>query len=406
MSRDERARASLEASPSSSATMARSGTDDLIAGVVAGAACTLAGHPFDTVKVFLQDHAAKGARAHTTASATREIYSRRGVRGLYAGVAAPLIGASLETGANYACFHLIREGVALDAAGGRDGFASRLGASAVSGAIAGAAMCAFLTPFELVKCRAQVGQGGGRAVAVAREIIAQRGVGGLFRGFTHTMMREVPAGAVYFASYEALQTMFPRARRSEDVTRAAFEEQNASGARFRARFVSSRLFSRRLFSRRLFSRRLVASDARRSHTHHARFHPPRRFVSRSARRGVVRRRRRRRHLARRPPSRQRQNHLPMRTSRRSSRPSTPRPHPPSHHRARFSRSLPRRVSGHRARVPRQRRPVARVGIFVARALVAPRRLVRRRRVDERMDARARIDTPRGGARSSIRVGKP
>lgn len=401
MSRDERARASLEASPSSSATMARSGTDDLIAGVVAGAACTLAGHPFDTVKVFLQDHAAKGARAHTTASATREIYSRRGVRGLYAGVAAPLIGASLETGANYACFHLIREGVALDAAGGRDGFASRLGASAVSGAIAGAAMCAFLTPFELVKCRAQVGQGGGRAVAVAREIIAQRGVGGLFRGFTHTMMREVPAGAVYFASYEALQTMFPRARRSEDVTRAAFEEQNASGARFRARFVSSRLFSRRLFSRRL-----VASDARRSHTHHARFHPPRRFVSRSARRGVVRRRRRRRHLARRPPSRQRQNHLPMRTSRRSSRPSTPRPHPPSHHRARFSRSLPRRVSGHRARVPRQRRPVARVGIFVARALVAPRRLVRRRRVDERMDARARIDTPRGGARSSIRVGKP
>jgi len=401
MSRDERARASLEASPSSSATMARSGTDDLIAGVVAGAACTLAGHPFDTVKVFLQDHAAKGARAHTTASATREIYSRRGVRGLYAGVAAPLIGASLETGANYACFHLIREGVALDAAGGRDGFASRLGASAVSGAIAGAAMCAFLTPFELVKCRAQVGQGGGRAVAVAREIIAQRGVGGLFRGFTHTMMREVPAGAVYFASYEALQTMFPRARRSEDVTRAAFEEQNASGARFRARFVSSRLFSRRLFSRRL-----VASDARRSHTQHACFHPPRRFVSRSARRGVVRRRRRRRHLARRPPSRQRQNHLPMRTSRRSSRPSTPRPHPPSHHRARFSRSLPRRVSGHRARVPRQRRPVARVGIFVARALVAPRRLVRRRRVDERMDTRARIDTPRGGARSSIRVGKP
>jgi len=249
MSRDERARASLEASTSSSATTSRSGTDDLIAGVVAGAACTLAGHPFDTVKVFLQDHAAKGARAHTTASATREIYSRRGVRGLYAGVAAPLIGASLETGANYACFHLIREGVALDAAGGRDGFASRLGASAVSGAIAGAAMCAFLTPFELVKCRAQVGQGGGRAVAVAREIVAQGGVSGLFRGFTHTMMREVPAGAVYFASYEALQTMFPRARRSEDVTRAAFEEQNASGARFRARFVSSRLFSRRLFSR-------------------------------------------------------------------------------------------------------------------------------------------------------------
>ena len=56
MTTDARARASLEASTSATTTTttARSETDDLIAGVVAGAACTLAGHPFDTVKVFLQ----------------------------------------------------------------------------------------------------------------------------------------------------------------------------------------------------------------------------------------------------------------------------------------------------------------------------------------------------------------
>ncbi len=311
MTTDERARASLEASTSTTTTtaaVARSETDDLIAGVVAGAACTLAGHPFDTVKVFLQENAAKGARAHTTASATREIYARRGVRGLYAGVAAPLIGASLETGANYACFHLIRERIALEAMGGRDGFASRLGASAVSGAIAGAVMCAFLTPFELVKCRAQVGQEGGRAVAVARRIVAERGFGGLFRGFRHTMVREIPAGAVYFASYEVLQTIFPRARRSEDVTRAAFENQDVSGARFRARFSSSRFVSSRPF------------HARPSRTDRVLFHSPRRFISRSPRRGFVRRRRRRRHLARRHSARQRQNQC--------ERPGGPRDLPP------------------------------------------------------------------------------
>ena len=381
MTTDARARASLEASTSTTTTTtaaARSETDDLIAGVVAGAACTLAGHPFDTVKVFLQENAAKGARAHTTASATREIYARRGVRGLYAGVAAPLIGASLETGANYACFHLIRERIALEAMGGRDGFASRLGASAVSGAIAGAVMCAFLTPFELVKCRAQVGQEGGRAVAVARRIVAERGFGGLFRGFTHTMVREIPAGAVYFASYEVLQTIFPRARRSEDVTRAAFENQDVSGARFRARFSSSRLVSFRPF------------HARPSRTDRVLFHSPRRFISRSPRRGFVRRRRRRRHLARRHSARQRQNRPPVRTSRRSSRPPTARPHPPSHHRAWIQRPLPRRVPRDRPRVPRQRRPVARVGIFQSRALVAPpsRRLSDRLRIDLRLVAHA------------------
>ena len=239
-------------------------------------------------------------------------------------------------------------------------------------------MCAFLTPFELVKCRAQVGQEGGRAVAVARRIVAERGFGGLFRGFTHTMVREIPAGAVYFASYEVLQTIFPRARRSEDVTRAAFENQDVSGARFRARFSSSRFVSSRPF------------HARPSRTDRVLFHSPRRFISRSPRRGFVRRRRRRRHLARRHSARQRQNRPPVRTSRRSSRPPTARAHPPSHHRAWIQRPLPRRVPRDRPRVPRQRRPVARVGIFQSRALVAPpsRRLSDRLRIDLRLVAHA------------------
>ena len=58
MTTDARARASLEASTSATTTTttARSETDDLIAGVVAGAACTLAGHPFDTVKAVSYTH--------------------------------------------------------------------------------------------------------------------------------------------------------------------------------------------------------------------------------------------------------------------------------------------------------------------------------------------------------------
>ena len=94
-------------------------------------------------------------------------------------------------------------------------------------------MTPFLTPFELVKCRAQVGDGGGSARAVALDVWRTRGALGLFRGVSHTAAREIPSGAVYFATYEIFRTIFPRARGASDVggdvTRAAFETRDARG---------------------------------------------------------------------------------------------------------------------------------------------------------------------------------
>ena len=211
----------------------RCARDDALAGVAAGVACALVGHPFDTVKVFAQGCESR-ARASTVA-ATRAIYAARGVRGFYAGVSAPLIGNSLETGMNYAAFHETRRR-ALDAAARRNGGTTtlndRLFASALGGGFAGAVLCVFITPFELVKCRAQMGGGGGRAWRVARETYAARGAFGLFRGFSHTLAREIPSGAIYFSSYELLQSFVPRNGASSstvDVTEAAFEERDAAG---------------------------------------------------------------------------------------------------------------------------------------------------------------------------------
>lgn len=42
---------------------------------------------------------------------------------------------------------------------------------------------------------------------MAAEVYRERGVRGYFRGFTHTLFREIPAGMVYFVSYETLQTL-------------------------------------------------------------------------------------------------------------------------------------------------------------------------------------------------------
>jgi len=212
---------------SDAAPSPRSRADDAVAGVVAGAACVAAGHPFDTVKVHAQKNPGR-----TIGRAIASICRERGARGLYAGVGAPLVGASLETGANYACFHEAREAALRATSGG--GSEARLAASAFAGALAGGIMTPFLTPFELVKCRAQVGDGGGSARRVALDVWRTRGASGLFRGVSHTAAREIPSGAVYFATYEIFQAMFPRARGASDVggdaTRVAFETRDADGA--------------------------------------------------------------------------------------------------------------------------------------------------------------------------------
>jgi len=204
----------------------RRARDDALAGALAGAACVCVGHPFDTVKTRAQDGTARGG----TLRAVRVMYASSGVRGFYAGVGSPLIGASAETGLNYAAFHATRT-AALDARGSGASGVDRLLASAFAGGFAGALLCGFITPFELVKCRAQVGRGDGRAWRAARECYAEGGVRGMFRGFTHTLVREIPSGVIYFSAYEVLQSMVPRPESStlSDVTKAAFARADGLG---------------------------------------------------------------------------------------------------------------------------------------------------------------------------------
>lgn len=78
------------------------GTVNALSGGVAGAANIFTGFPFDTVKVRLQ------ASPHGTYAGpwdcARSIVKYEGVRGLYRGLAAPLVGAALETGISYTVY--------------------------------------------------------------------------------------------------------------------------------------------------------------------------------------------------------------------------------------------------------------------------------------------------------------
>ena len=191
----------------------RDSRDDLVAGVVAGAACTVVGHPFDTVKVLMQRDGARGGGARGGAMmTTRALYASQGARGFYAGVAAPMIGASTETAFNYVAYHRARAYALGGESSGASSAAQRASASAFAGAFAGAVMSVILTPFELVKCRSQVGFGNGSVMRCASDIVRAHGVFGLFRGFSHTTIREVACGAAYFCAWDVTQSLVPRTR--------------------------------------------------------------------------------------------------------------------------------------------------------------------------------------------------
>ncbi|MBQ5153880.1 solute carrier family 25 protein, partial [Macrococcus caseolyticus] len=63
------------------------------AGGIGGVCAVLSGHPFDLVKV-RQQTAAAGSASSTAMGATRLILANDGLRGLYRGVGAPLVGVT------------------------------------------------------------------------------------------------------------------------------------------------------------------------------------------------------------------------------------------------------------------------------------------------------------------------
>ncbi|KAL9098036.1 MAG: hypothetical protein Q9163_006220 [Psora crenata] len=217
----------------------------LLAGALAGTTVDLSLYPLDTLKTRLQSSA--GFRASG------------GFRGVYAGVGSALIGSA--PGA--ALFFVSYEGVkdALRRArrgkqeeeeeeqqqqqqrGGRGVWDSKAHEGAARWAAAGeesieqmaaasageVAACAVRVPTEVVKQRAQaLQQGRGGSLEVLQDILRQRRKIGavrvwteLYRGWSITVLREVPFTVIQFPIWEALKEH--RRRTTDAVTVSAVE---------------------------------------------------------------------------------------------------------------------------------------------------------------------------------------
>lgn len=98
-----------------------------------------------------------------------------------------------------------------------------LASQALSGAVSGCAQSLVCSPMELAKTRVQV-QGQGKkykhmfeeqsrykgSVDCLYKIFKQEGLRGCYRGMSLTMLRDIPAFAVYFGSYDGLCQLFSK----------------------------------------------------------------------------------------------------------------------------------------------------------------------------------------------------
>lgn len=66
--------------------------------------------------------------------------------------------------------------------------------------------CSVRVPYELVKMRSQISTGERISnMAITREIIKKEGIAGLYRGFSSTVMRDLPFSAIQFPIWERLK---------------------------------------------------------------------------------------------------------------------------------------------------------------------------------------------------------
>eukprot|EP01116_Phalansterium_solitarium_P016643 TRINITY_DN3906_c0_g2_i1.p1 TRINITY_DN3906_c0_g2~~TRINITY_DN3906_c0_g2_i1.p1 ORF type:complete len:307 (+),score=93.36 TRINITY_DN3906_c0_g2_i1:96-1016(+) len=170
-----------------------------------GGMCLVAvGHPLDTIKVRLQTMQVVAGQAPLYTGAldcAKKTIAREGVKGLYRGMAAPLIGVTPM----YAlCFFGYGVGQSLQ----RTSPDEKLSLFKIwnAGCLSGVFSTAIMVPLERVKCLLQVQTAENKKYNglwdCGRGVYREEGIRGLYRGTAATALRDVPGSGAYFVAYE------------------------------------------------------------------------------------------------------------------------------------------------------------------------------------------------------------
>ena len=228
------------AHPADSAFVAASGAEpqsalvrsakDVFAGTCGGVTVTLVGHPFDTVKVLLQTQSATNPAYKGPLDAASKVVKSEGFKGLYKGVTSPLAGQMFFRATLFFGYARAKEivGVSPD-----DPMSY-----ARAGLLAWMAGSFFESPIDLFKSQwqTQIVQAKQNPNYVppyktvgecVRASFKHNGIRGPYQAFGATLIRNLPAGAIYFGVFENTKNYF--AAKHEDGKPRDWEIMFAGG---------------------------------------------------------------------------------------------------------------------------------------------------------------------------------
>lgn len=175
---------------------------------ISGVASRIFCHPIDTVKSRMQAPGGGAGDAGRAAATFRDVlnntFKREGVRGLYRGFGAVILGGTPGTVLYLTSYEKIKGWL------GEENVAVHF----TSGILAEAVACVIYVPVDVVKERLQVQRGGGGEDAASKyrgsvdaflKISRQEGVGGIYKGYGATLLSYGPFSAFYFLFYESFK---------------------------------------------------------------------------------------------------------------------------------------------------------------------------------------------------------
>ncbi|EGC36429.1 hypothetical protein DICPUDRAFT_151115 [Dictyostelium purpureum] len=188
---------------------------DFIAGSVGGMSSVMAGHPFDTIKVMLQDASGNLPKFKNGYQALKYTIKVDGFKGIYRGLSVPLISVSFTNSIFFATNNFFQNFFHPPSNIPGEENLIPYHKAAAAGAIAGGVISLFITPRDFIKSKLQVqGRPFGSTnvsiqykgpVDVIRKTIKNHGFFGMFKGIRSTFCRDVPGDAAYFVVYEFMK---------------------------------------------------------------------------------------------------------------------------------------------------------------------------------------------------------
>eukprot|EP01134_Creolimax_fragrantissima_P006636 CFRG6636T1 len=166
----------------------------LLAGGIAGTSVDLALFPLDTIKTRLQ---------------SAEGFSKSGgFTGVYRGLTSVVVGSAPGAALFFSTYEMSKKTLSTRVPEKYAPITHM--ASAINGEVMA---CLVRVPCELIKQIMQT-NAGSTAASTARNIIQRNGITGLWRGYSSTIVREVPFSIIQFPLYEAFRGIIARAQDS------------------------------------------------------------------------------------------------------------------------------------------------------------------------------------------------